>query len=154
MFDRQMRVRVTPDYSWIPFLQILFAQTYLQPPSQRSWRFHSHSQMCALLLLFSRSAVSDSVTPWTAAHQASLSITSSRRVRCHFLSLHWGAGGCLECPRPSCLADQTCHHDREGRREQQAFVSEGQWGTRFGRVTLYPRRSPLCASRDLLCHPA
>ena len=73
-----MRVRVTPDYSWIPFLQILFAQTYLQPPSQRSWRFHSHSHVCALLLLFSRSAVSDSVTPWTAAHQASLSITSSR----------------------------------------------------------------------------
>ena len=31
-----------------------------------------------MLLLFSRSVVSDSVTPWTAALQASLSITNSR----------------------------------------------------------------------------
>lgn len=38
----------------------------------------------------------------------------------------WGLPG---VPRPSCLADQACHHDREGRREQQVFVSEGQWGT-------------------------
>ena len=30
-----------------------------------------------LLLLFSRSVVSDSATPWTAAHQASLSFTNS-----------------------------------------------------------------------------
>ena len=32
---------------------------------------------------FSRSVVSDSVTPWTAAHQASLSFTNSRSRSCH-----------------------------------------------------------------------
>ena len=32
------------------------------------------------MLLFSPSVVSDSVTPWTAAHQASLSITSSQNL--------------------------------------------------------------------------
>ena len=35
------------------------------------WYYHE------LILLFSRSVVSDSATPWTAARQASLSITSS-----------------------------------------------------------------------------
>ena len=33
---------------------------------------------CMLLVQFSRSVMSDSVTPWTAAHRASLSITNSR----------------------------------------------------------------------------
>ena len=33
---------------------------------------------CMLLVQFSRSVMSDSVTPWTAAHWASLSITNSR----------------------------------------------------------------------------
>ena len=37
-----------------------------------------YSSNSMLLVQFSRSVVSDSVTPWTAAHQASLSITNSR----------------------------------------------------------------------------
>ena len=37
----------------------------------------------AKLLLFSRSVVSDSATPWTAAHQVSLSFT----ISCHLLKL-------------------------------------------------------------------
>ena len=32
------------------------------------------------MMLFSRSGVSDSATPWTAARQASLSITSSQSL--------------------------------------------------------------------------
>ena len=37
-------------------------------------------QSRTLLLLFIRSVVSDSVTPWTAAHQFSLSFTISRSL--------------------------------------------------------------------------
>ena len=44
-------------------------------PSCSSWDFQSWLQH--LLLVFSRSVVSDSATPWTAAHQASLSFTVS-----------------------------------------------------------------------------
>ena len=38
--------------------------------------------ICILLLLFSPYVVSDSATPWTAAHQASLSFTISLRYVC------------------------------------------------------------------------
>ena len=40
----------------------------------------AHPCLLHLSVLFSRSVVSDSVTPWTAAHQASLSITNSRSL--------------------------------------------------------------------------
>ena len=39
-----------------------------------------YSSNSMLLVQFSRSVVSDSVTPWTAAHQASLSITNSQSL--------------------------------------------------------------------------
>ena len=47
----------------------------------RGWGHHSwrvHTKSCAHSVQFSRSVVSDSVTPWITARQASLSITNSR----------------------------------------------------------------------------
>ena len=49
---------------------------------------------------FSRSAVSDSVTPWIAARQASLSITNSRSLLTH---AHWVSDAIQPChPLSSC----------------------------------------------------
>ena len=49
-------------------------------PSPLHWQVNSYPLYCREVLTsvrFSRSVVSDSATPWTAVHQASLSITNS-----------------------------------------------------------------------------
>ena len=78
--------------SWDFFFQLAPDKEYLHDKCSLTWS-----------LLFSHSIVSDSVTPWTVACQAPLSIGFSRReytgVDCHFLlqrifpiqvsNLHW-----------------------------------------------------------------
>ena len=56
---------------------ILLNHTAISHTSVKVSHRRSGSMRSALLLLFSRSVVSDSVTPWTAACQASLSLTLS-----------------------------------------------------------------------------
>ena len=49
---------------------------------KKSWKQRSRAHFCdgAISVQFSQSVVSDSVTPWTAAHQTSLSITNSESL--------------------------------------------------------------------------
>ena len=49
-------------------------------PTQESPALQADSLPTELSVQFSRSVISNSVTPWTAARQASLSITNSRRL--------------------------------------------------------------------------
>ena len=61
---------------WYSHLFKNFPKLVVIPHSQRLWHSLSVSQ-------FSCSVLSDSVTPWTAAHQASLSISSSQSFQTH-----------------------------------------------------------------------
>ena len=52
----------------------------MQPVWETIWRFLKKLRIELPSVQFSCSAMSDSVTPWTAAHQASLSITNSHSL--------------------------------------------------------------------------
>ena len=54
---------------------------------------HTNSKMCCAVLVFSRSVVPDSATPWTVARQAPLSMGFSRQE-------YWSG---LPCPPPGDL---------------------------------------------------
>ena len=60
--------------AWKKFLKF-YIDLYHKFVSAMDWSKHQFSSV-----QFSRSVVSDSATPWTAAHQASLSITNSRSL--------------------------------------------------------------------------
>ena len=71
---------------WFAFLPCFVSNTYwathmfpLAIPG-RKFQVDSSYLQASSQLLFSRSVVSDSVTPWTAAYQASLSITNSHNL--------------------------------------------------------------------------
>ena len=63
-------------YLWI----CLLATIYLGPQNQSSSHLHDHSDMSVSQSVQSLSRVRLFVTPWTAAHQASRSITDSQRL--------------------------------------------------------------------------
>ena len=63
-------------YLWI----CLLATIYLGPQNQSSSHLHDHSDMSVSQSVQSLSRVRLFVTPWTVAHQASLSITDSQRL--------------------------------------------------------------------------
>ena len=62
--------------AWSPALQVDSLSS--EPPGKPQWHAERHSSV-----QFNHSVVSDSATPWTAARQASLSITNSQSL------LHW-----------------------------------------------------------------
>ena len=53
-----------------------------QKKKKKQWRDSNDTveNICVISVQFSRSVLSDSVTPWTVAHQAFLSITNSRSL--------------------------------------------------------------------------
>ena len=68
-----------------PFYELIFIPLcvlnfFVSVPSPVSILETSQYNVCFSSIQFSHSVVSDSVTPWTAARQASLSITNSRSL--------------------------------------------------------------------------
>ena len=80
-FDYQFNSTVLWEYALYDICSLSLLKCVLWPRYGLSWSIIHVSLRNAymlLLCLFSRSVVSDSATPWTAARQASLSIPSSR----------------------------------------------------------------------------
>ena len=77
LINARMTITISLNYVWISFFSPVCR---MQKISRLAWHLRRRSFLCSfyLLLLFSRSVVSDFATPRTAALQAFLSITISQ----------------------------------------------------------------------------
>ena len=75
-----MRVPISPHVHQQLLLSILFVYLFVNNSHPDGYEVAFHSGFDFSLIQFSYSVMSDSVTPWTTAHQASLSITNSQSL--------------------------------------------------------------------------
>ena len=75
-----MRVPISPHVHQQLLFSILFVYLFVNNSHPDGYEVAFHSGFDFSLIQFSYSVMSDSVTPWTTAHQASLSITNSQSL--------------------------------------------------------------------------
>ena len=78
-----MRVPISPHVHQQLLFSILFVYLFVNNSHPDGYEVAFHSGFDFSLIQFSYSVMSDSVTPWTTAHQASLSITNSHSLLKH-----------------------------------------------------------------------